>query len=164
MRINKTVSDMVRILAHVHACGRNSMTISGIAEGLRLPQPSARKLVHCLVRSGLLVSSRGRKGGVRLARTAPDMPLGQLVLKLDSVTLGEKRARDRHHLVSDRDAGDLLDAAFSAFFKTLDTHVLADLLARPAPGNRHGRPELRRSSHKGRRASRQHSLTNSHIR
>ncbi|HPC84309.1 MAG TPA: Rrf2 family transcriptional regulator [Thermoanaerobaculaceae bacterium] len=59
------------------------VTIAEIAENRLLPAPFVRRVVGKLVAAGLLVSTRGMGGGVRLARPAADISLLDVVMAME---------------------------------------------------------------------------------
>ena len=81
----------------------SSMAESGIAESrqgrdlaeqLGVPADSLLKVLQQLVRSGILVSSRGRAGGFRLARATDQITLLDVVEAVDGELVGELTAAE----------------------------------------------------------------------
>ena len=75
---------------------------------------------------------RGRNGGVRLARPAATIRIGDVVratevthVEIEDGTAGRKQKRGRG-------VNQILDDALGAFIDVLDQHTLADMAARPA--------------------------------
>ena len=60
-----------------------------LAEVLGVPADSLLKVLQQLVRSGILVSSRGRAGGFRLARPSEEITLLDVVEAVDGELVGE---------------------------------------------------------------------------
>ncbi len=71
-----------------------------IAQGLALPANYLSKILHTLVRAGVLRSERGPRGGFRLARSASEVSLADVIEPFDSLAqerfclLGEERCSD----------------------------------------------------------------------
>ncbi|MGH8189919.1 MAG: SUF system Fe-S cluster assembly regulator [Rhodanobacteraceae bacterium] len=59
------------------------LTAAAVAEESRLELPTASKLLKRLVRARLVESFRGAAGGYRLARSAQDISLAEIVEALD---------------------------------------------------------------------------------
>ncbi|MET0282408.1 MAG: SUF system Fe-S cluster assembly regulator [Steroidobacteraceae bacterium] len=70
LRISKLTDYATVILASMAQDGSARHTAAELAGGLRLPPPTASKLLKQLQRAGLVESSRGLRGGYRLARPA----------------------------------------------------------------------------------------------
>ena len=119
LRLSSETCDQVRILILVGQQGGNSITAAEISERLAIPLMQVKKLVAWLVRAQLLRSTRGPNGGVRLAVSACDMPVGKLITSLEEADQG----------LTDRDPlGKVLRNAFSAWVASLDHHTLGDLV------------------------------------
>jgi len=63
--------------------GNQSLMLEELAEGTDLPRQFVRKLFAKLVRTGVLISIKGRSGGFRLARPAHAISLMQIVSAID---------------------------------------------------------------------------------
>ena len=73
------------------------------------------------MRQGFLINQRGRAGGVRLAKPASTIRIGDVVRAMEQTgASGEDAAMDP-----------LIDSAFAAFIEVLDQHTLADFAAAP---------------------------------
>jgi len=59
--------------------GRTQMNAALLAEQSGLPAPTVQKLVSRLVAAGLLSTTRGAGGGLKLARAASDISLAQII-------------------------------------------------------------------------------------
>jgi len=67
-------------LLHAPALSRSAADIS-IA--IRVPAPTVSKILKMLARAGLLVSSRGAKGGYLLSRPADKISLAEIIYAMD---------------------------------------------------------------------------------
>ena len=70
---------VVLMSAAARHCGGVRTSAATLAEETGLPQATAHKLVHLLVRAGLLKSLRGAGGGVKLARPAAAISVADIV-------------------------------------------------------------------------------------
>ena len=59
------------------------LAASEIARGTGLPAPTTGKLLRQLARAGVLASTRGARGGYRLARPAPEITMLEVLEALD---------------------------------------------------------------------------------
>ena len=103
-------------------------SIAEIARAYAISENHVVKVVHALGRAGFVETIRGRNGGLRLARSASDIRLGEIVramepgLALVACQDGEPCAisgvcRLEH----------ILDEAVGALLAVLDRHTLADV-------------------------------------
>ncbi len=143
MRLNKSTSYAVRILIDCAKSGDRLIKVADIAARLDITQQNAFKIVHLLSRAGFLASVRGRHGGVRLARPAAKIRIGDVVRAIESPDLDGK-GPGRHTSLNR-----IVDDALEAFVSVLDQHTLADMaeanqVAAEAPqGGRSGKTALR---------------------
>lgn len=111
--------------------GRRSVSVGEVADALRLPPNYLSKILHQLGRTGVLVSTRGKHGGFRLARPPAEISLRAIVTRFDRVAVGRTCLLGRAQC-SDRTACAVhwrwrsLAEEVSTFFR--DTTV-ADLLS-----------------------------------
>ncbi|MCB1542700.1 MAG: Rrf2 family transcriptional regulator [Rhodoblastus sp.] len=110
-----------------------TLKVEAIAELLGgLSRNHLHKIVQELAALGVLRTTRGAGGGVRLAKAPSDIKLGALIRDLEAdQAIVECFRPDRGACAIDcgcRLRG-LLDHAHDAFFESLDRHTLADCLA-----------------------------------
>lgn len=157
MRLNKSTSHAVRILIDCAKAEGRLIKVAEIAKRLDITQQNAFKIVHLLSKAGFLASVRGRHGGVRLARQASQIRIGDVVRSIE--TLGQEETE------ADRRGGGLhqiVDDALDAFISVLDQHTLEDMAAgampaAPArePGGRSGKTPVKAASPRSRRGPQQ---------
>ena len=70
IRLGRLTDYGIVLMAHLAGAGGGPHTARDIAAATQLPLPAVSKLLKSLAREGLLVSSRGAKGGYQLARPA----------------------------------------------------------------------------------------------
>src|SRR5919109_3117047 len=83
MRLSRLAVFAVVLMTHVAKHHERAHTASEAAVATQLPPPAVAKVLARLCREGLLTSSRGVKGGYRLARPAADISVGAIVNALD---------------------------------------------------------------------------------
>jgi len=157
MRLNKSTSHAVRILVDCAKAGDRLIKVAEIAQRLDITQQNAFKIVHLLSRAGFLASVRGRNGGVRLARPAVKIRIGDVVRAIEFGGGDTKDARGHASL------GRIVDDALEAFISVLDQHTLAEMaqagqsaLSDAGPGGRSSKsPPLRAGSGRSRRGPHQ---------
>ncbi len=118
--------------------GDEPYRVTQLAEALRIPQNYLSKTMHILARQGVLTSSRGMRGGFRLARPASQIPLLEVIRPFDQLEarrqclLGRPTCSDATPCAAHARWKDLADTT-TAFFR--DT-TLADITTKPAAGKR----------------------------
>lgn len=70
---------VVTLCAAARHCGRARVSASQLAQETGLPTPTVQKLVSRLTAAGILQSSRGVGGGLKLARPAASITLADIV-------------------------------------------------------------------------------------
>ncbi len=89
------------------------------------------KIVHLLVHAGLLVTARGRAGGIALARPAGSISLAA-VLRHTQPDLVETDMPVRRKQAEHAPLSIVIHAARGAFLTLMDRFTVADLVAKPA--------------------------------
>ncbi|MDR3671976.1 MAG: Rrf2 family transcriptional regulator [Holophaga sp.] len=80
LQIARHTDYAARIVLHLACLGEGAQAaIAEIAEQRMLPEFFVRRLIGKLVQGGILVSSRGSSGGIRLARPAAEITMLDLV-------------------------------------------------------------------------------------
>lgn len=80
MRLTRYTDYALRVLLHLAVNPGRPVSISAIAGAYGISQNHLVKVVHDMVKSGLLESTRGRSGGVALAKPPEQIRLGQVVV------------------------------------------------------------------------------------
>lgn len=134
MRISKTTHGAIKLLTFVARTNDGLVKIGPMAESLDIPEQNAFKIVHLLSRAGFLSAVRGRRGGVRLARPATEIRIGEVVMAIERMTLDGDG-----HTPEPRRIEGLFDDALDAFVAVLNQNTLADLLTSSKETKRSGR-------------------------
>ena len=127
MKLTRHTDFALRVLLHLGVNPDRPVPVSEIAATFKVSQNHLVKVVQNLIRSGFLASTRGRSGGVRLAKAAEEIGLGAVV-----------RATEPDMVLVD-----CLDCTIArqcalpgpfhqatrAFLETLDRYSIADLVA-----------------------------------
>jgi Rrf2 family nitric oxide-sensitive transcriptional repressor len=132
MQLTRFTDYSIRALSLV-ACQKPEglTTITEIAETYNLSRNHVVKVVHRLGQLGYLHTQRGKRGGVRLALPADQIPIGQLVQMMEP----------RHSLVpcntptcqlqNSCRLGKIMGQAMKQFYAELDRYTLADIMGTP---------------------------------
>jgi FeS assembly SUF system regulator len=83
IRITKMTDYGILLLSRFATGPEATRTVRDLAAGAHLPEPTVGKLLKALTKSGLLVSTRGVKGGYRLARRPQEITVAQIISAID---------------------------------------------------------------------------------
>ena len=137
MRLTQWTDYTLRVLMYCAATeGREQpVTTTEVAEGYGISRSHLMKIVQQLSAQGLLDTTRGRGGGMRLMRPAAAINIGAVVRATETdFNLVEcfDPATDQCRLSSHCGLKGVLWQAMQAFLAVLDGVTLADLMAAPA--------------------------------
>lgn len=129
MQLTRYTDYAVRVLLHVGARDEGSLSsISEIADVYDISRNHLMKVVQDLGQAGFLTTVRGRKGGLKLGRSAESITIGQIVRHteqgFDLVDCSACIIAPACSLPR------ILNEATSAFLAVLDNYTLADVLSR----------------------------------
>ncbi len=134
MRLTHWTDYSLRVLMYCAACAQREQpaTISEIAQAHGISRSHLTKIVVALSSMGLLETTRGRGGGLRLLKPAQHIVLGDVVRQTETdFTLVE--CFDTHHNTCRLDGycrlKGALQQAMQAYLQVLDGVTLADLVA-----------------------------------
>jgi Rrf2 family nitric oxide-sensitive transcriptional repressor len=131
MRLSEYTDYTLRVLMCCAAHPERLLTIAEIAEALQVSKNNLMKIVNDLGRQGLLETTRGRGGGIRLGKPAKEIRVG------DVVRASETDFRLVECFDADTDTCVLtpqcrlkgaLHKALRAYFSELDAVTLADVV------------------------------------
>ena len=130
MKLTTFTDYCLRVLIYVAPAPTGRATIAQIARDFGISENHLVKVAHLLGREGLLLNTRGRGGGLALARPAKQINVGAVV------RLAEGRDHPAECFGEDnrcsiapvcRLAG-VFEEALGAFYTVLDRHTLEDLV------------------------------------
>lgn len=130
MKLTTFTDYSLRVLIYVAAADRERATIAEVARGFGISENHLVKVVHLLGREGFLRNTRGRGGGLALARPPRDINVGAVVRAAEGGDCPAECFRETHVCTLApvcRLAG-ALDEAMRAFYGVLDGYTLADLV------------------------------------
>jgi len=130
MKLTRYTDYALRVLIHLAAHENELASIGRIASRYLISQNHLMKVVQDLSRAGFVETVRGRNGGLRLARPAGEINVGELVRHteggFDLVECGGCVIAPACGLPR------ILAEATKAFLATLDRYTIADISTRPA--------------------------------
>ena len=133
MRLTSFTDYTLRVLMYLALSTERLATIQELAQAYGISESHLTKVVHHLAKTGDVESVRGKGGGIRLARPANEIRIGETIRRAEGeapiveclqeggncrITPACKLAR-------------ILEDAFSALFAHLDEYTLADLTVKP---------------------------------
>jgi Rrf2 family iron-responsive transcriptional regulator len=129
MRLTQQTDTSIRILMYC-ATHPGTTRIRDVAAAYQVSELNLFKIMRPLVESGIVESIRGRKGGIRLARPAREISLGEVVRATETnLNLADCFGTDHRDciLVDACGFNNALREALAAFFAVLDRYSIADL-------------------------------------
>ncbi|MEN9904902.1 MAG: hypothetical protein RLZZ555_1467 [Pseudomonadota bacterium] len=140
MRLTQWTDYSLRMLMYcaVHQERERPPTVGEIAEAHGISRSHLTRIAMTLVAAGLLETTRGRGGGLRLLRPAERIGVGEVVRMTETdFDQVECFGADSNscHIVASCHLKHVLAEAVSAYLAVLDDYTLADLI-RSAPDGR----------------------------
>jgi len=138
MRLAEYTDYTLRVLMYCAANPERLITIAELADQHGLSKNHLMKIVNDLARQGILETTRGRGGGLRLLKKPADIRVGDVVRASETdfrlVECFDRRTDTCTLTPSCRLKG-VFGAALQAYFRELDAATLADI-AGPLPRSR----------------------------
>src|SRR5688572_7377803 len=130
MRLSKTTNYAIRILLDCAVAEPNLVKVAEISERRDITLQNTFKIVHLLSRAGFIRAVRGRHGGVRLARPASEIRIGDVVRAMEILHLEIEREEGERATAQGQLAAldQLFDDALGAFISVLDEHTLEQMI------------------------------------
>lgn len=134
MRLTQLTDYAMRVLIHLAQQPDRVCTIAEIAARYGVSQAHLMKVTHQLGRAGWVATTRGKGGGMRLARAPRDIRIGEVVRSMepDFFIVECFSAGSSCSLTGSCQLTGVMDGALRHFIEHLDRHTLADLLPPPA--------------------------------
>lgn len=130
MRLTKQTGHAIRILIDCAVAEDQLVKVADISARLGVTKQNVFKVVHLLSHAGYLTAVRGPNGGVRLAKPANEIRVGDVVRTIEVTRVTVDGSSDTK--AADSSSGSLnamFDDALTAFISVLDQHSLAELAA-----------------------------------
>jgi Rrf2 family protein len=141
MRLTKQTSYALRILLHCALRPDEQMKAADVAKAYNITEFNVLKIIPLLVNAGFVKTTRGRRGGLRLARPATEIRIGDVVRMTEETHIQADcfgQLQDECPIQTAAPINRIFGSALGAFIEVLDQHTLQDLVtARPQkPGSR----------------------------
>jgi len=130
MRLTLYTDYSLRVLLYLAYNDERLVTITELADFYNISRNHLVKVVHELGLSGYVLTTRGKHGGIRLARSADQIVIGEVVRKTEpDFDLLEcfNAAADNCRITNVCKLKSLLFQARSSFLGELDKYTLADM-------------------------------------
>lgn len=133
MQLTKFSDYALRVLMYVDAADGRLVTIEEMAASYRVSRAHLMKVVNALTRSDFLTAVRGRSGGLKLARPAAEISLGDVVrITEPDFALVECFATGSQCVITGCcRLPNVVQDALSAFLAVFDRHTLANIALSP---------------------------------
>lgn len=132
MQLNVRSNHAMRLMMYC-ALNNDAVTpIVNIARACNMSETHLAKIAHALAARGFVETVRGRHGGVRLAMSADELNVGEIVRSMEfTACLVEclDPAANTCPLIDVCRFRAIIGEALEAFFKVLERYTLADLLS-----------------------------------
>jgi Rrf2 family nitric oxide-sensitive transcriptional repressor len=132
MRLSKFSYYALRVLLYLQSQPSRFATISEIAAFHGISESHLMKVVHKLGSDGLIETVRGKGGGLRIARGAEKMAIGEVLRQTETALAcvdSETRGKALGSVMPSLRLHDILDESRGALFEVLDRYTVADLVA-----------------------------------
>lgn len=133
MRLTRFTDNALRALVYLALAPDDVPTVGVVARQMGMSEDHLLKVVQRLTQLGYVQTIRGRRGGMRLARAADTIRVGELV----------RQTEENMQLVACFEPGNVecpiapacglapaLDKALQGFLSVLDGYTVADLIAK----------------------------------
>jgi Rrf2 family transcriptional regulator, nitric oxide-sensitive transcriptional repressor len=134
MRLTKFTDYSLRLLIYLTAAPGQRATIAEAARAYCVSEHHMVKVVHLLGSKGLLKNTRGKGGGVELARPASAINVGKVVRLTEGRDMPAEcfnRATNTCPISSVCNLRHALQEAVDAFYRVLEQYTLEDLAINP---------------------------------
>lgn len=134
MRLTQLTDYAMRMLIHLAQQPDRVCTIAEVAARYAVSDAHLLKVTHQLGRAGWIATTRGKGGGMRLARAPQDICIGEVVRSIepDFFIVECFSTGSSCSLTGSCQLTGVMDGALRQFIEHLDRHTLADIL--PPPG------------------------------
>jgi Rrf2 family transcriptional regulator, nitric oxide-sensitive transcriptional repressor len=134
VRLTRYTDNALRCLMLLALDPDEAVTVADVARRMHMSEDHLFKVVHRLAAEGYVETQRGRSGGVRLARPASRIRIGDVVRATEeSFALVECFTPETNQcpIAPACSLAKTLDRALRAFLRVLDDVTLEDLVRRP---------------------------------
>ena len=134
MQLTQYTDYSLRVLVYLSMKKEGKSTITELADFYAISRNHLVKVVHHLAQQGLIVTMRGKNGGITLARKPEQIGIGEVVrLTEPNFHLAEcfNGVNNKCVLTHACNLKSILYEAKKAFLATLDRYTIADIIHHP---------------------------------
>jgi Rrf2 family transcriptional regulator, nitric oxide-sensitive transcriptional repressor len=132
MRLSTFTDYSLRMLMYVAAAPQGRATIAQVARAFAISENHLVKVAHVLGKEGFLLNTRGRGGGLRLARPPAEINVGKVVRLTEGGDMPAEcfdRETNTCALAGSCALQRMLGTAVEEFYGVLEQYTVADLRA-----------------------------------
>jgi Rrf2 family nitric oxide-sensitive transcriptional repressor len=134
MRLTKQTGHAIRILIDCTLAKDQLVKVADVSERLGVTKQNVFKIVHILSHAGFIAAVRGPNGGIRLAKPATSIRIGDVVRAIEVTRVQVEGGHGRKSPETDpASINAMFDDALNAFISVLDQHTLAELAVQRSP-------------------------------
>jgi Rrf2 family nitric oxide-sensitive transcriptional repressor len=130
VRLTTFTDYSLRVLMYVAAAPEGRVTIAEVAAAFGISESHLVKVVHLLGKEGVLLNTRGRGGGLRLARPAHEINIGRVVRVTEGMDHAAECFDPEHNtckLAGRCRLQRALEEAVAGFYAVLEKYSLEDV-------------------------------------
>ena len=135
MQLNRFTDLGIRVLMYLGSIEGPSVTIARLAEDLQVSKNHLVKVVHFMAQQQWLFTSRGKSGGIALAKRPEDYAIGDVVRVLEQNSVNGERLINCQQppcvLLPACGLPFILQQALEQFYQFLNQYNLADVVTQP---------------------------------
>ena len=135
MQLNRFTDLGIRVLMYLGSIEGPSVTIARLAEDLQVSKNHLVKVVHFMAQQHWLLTSRGKSGGIALAKRPEDYAIGNVVRVLEQNSVNGERLINCQQppcvLLPACGLPFILQQALEQFYQFLNQYNLADVVTQP---------------------------------
>ena len=135
MQLNRFTDLGIRVLMYLGSIEGPSVTIARLAEDLQVSKNHLVKVVHFMEKKQWLFTSRGKSGGIALAKRPEDYAIGDVVRVLEQNSVNGERLINCQQppcvLLPACGLPFILQQALEQFYQFLNQYNLADVVTQP---------------------------------
>ena len=135
MQLNRFTDLGIRVLMYLGSIEGPSVTIARLAEDLQVSKNHLVKVVHFMAQQQWLLTSRGKSGGIALAKRPEDYAIGDVVRVLEQNSVNGERLINCQQppcvLLPACGLPFILQQALEQFYQFLNQCNLADVVTQP---------------------------------
>ena len=135
MQLNRFTDLGIRVLMYLGSIEGSSVTIARLAEDLQVSKNHLVKVVHFMAQQQWLLTSRGKSGGIALAKRPEDYAIGDVVRVLEQNSVNGERLINCQQppcvLLPACGSPFILQQALEQFYQFLNQYNLADVVTQP---------------------------------